>query len=116
MESIAYLRLGSNMLTGSISNKLSKLSRLAEFEIEKNQFTGSIPFRLGGTDLRIISAYGNQFNGTVAQGLCDLVNEGKIEELRLDCAASLGEVPEIICPNDCCTMCCNRDGENCVEQ
>ena len=103
------------MLTGAISNKLSKMSDLVEFEIENNQFTGEIPFRLGKTPISVISAFGNNFNGTVAQGLCDLVVEGQINVLKLDCAAPSGEVAEIVCPNDCCTVCCNRDGKDCVE-
>ena len=115
MSNLYTLRVDENMLTGTISGKLSKMARLYEFDMKNNQLTGTIPFRLGNTDITIISASGNKFNGTVAQDLCDLVAEGQITDLKLDCAATSGEVPEIICPEDCCTLCCNRDGEDCVD-
>jgi hypothetical protein len=116
MSNLYTLSVDENMLTGTISGKLSKMVTLYELDIQNNQFTGTIPFRLGNTAITIISASGNNFNGTVAQGLCDLVTVGQIDDLKLDCAASLGEVPEIICPEDCCTVCCNRDGEDCVDR
>jgi hypothetical protein len=116
MTNLMYIKIGSNALSGTISNKLSKFGQLAEFEIENNEFNGTFPFRLGNTDVRTIRAYGNKFDGNVSNELCTLVDNGKIKDLEFDCATPLGGgTPEIFCPDDCCTVCCNSNGEDCVQ-
>ena len=116
MTNLTFIKLGGNMLTGAISNRLSTFSFLRQLEIENNQFNGSFPFRLANTDVRKIRAYGNKFDGNISTELCKLVENGKIDDLEFDCAAPLGGgTPEIFCPDDCCTVCCNPNGEQCVE-
>jgi hypothetical protein len=111
-----YIHIGGNELSGTISNRISKFKDLRELEIENNQFNGTFPFRLRNTDLSTIRAYGNKFEGNVSTEICELVSEGKIDDLEFDCAIPSGEsVPEIFCPDNCCTVCCNSNGEDCVK-
>jgi hypothetical protein len=113
-----YIHMANNKLTGTISGKVTTLPSLLQLIISDNQFTGELPARFGLTAIEIIQASGNQFNGTVAPQLCDLVQKGQLEIFELDCAAPRNvadniSVAEIICPSGCCTTCCTPDGKTC---
>ena len=108
--------MSDNKLHGTISGKITKLYYLTSISIENNQFTGQFPARLGQTYVQYINASGNQFNGTVASQLCDLVTEGQLIDLVFDCATPIeGGGPEIICPDGCCTLCSHTNGESCAK-
>ena len=118
-EKLISIDVSNNQLSGTISGKISKMYDLTSISVENNQFTGPFPSRLGQTYVKYIYASGNQFNGTVASQLCDLVTEGQLIDLVFDCAVGgngeTGGVPEIVCPEACCSLCCDANGDNCVQ-
>ena len=108
--------LSENSLSGSISGQISRFADLEELYINSNQFTGNLPQRLGSLQfLKEVVAWDNNFNGTVPDQVCDSRERGQLEELQMDCLeGNGGAAPEVVCPEDCCTLCCHDGDSTCL--
>ncbi|KAF4380264.1 hypothetical protein F8388_024557 [Cannabis sativa] len=67
-ETLSYLSLSQNMLSGPIPASLGKLSSLNTFDIRYNQFNGSLPESFGGmSSLESIDISDNHLEGVVSE-------------------------------------------------
>lgn len=118
-QRLTYVDLSENKLNGTVSGAIGRLPELYELIINDNQFSGSLPRRIasGSQGLKKIVATRNKLNGTVASDICDQREiKAAFKTLQLDCKVpSSGGTPEITCEEGCCTLCCDPDGENCVD-
>ncbi|CAB9528373.1 LRR receptor-like serine threonine-protein kinase [Seminavis robusta] len=75
-DTLEYLGIGFNRLTGTFPSQLTALSKLEQLKIDANRLHGTLPKNLGShlSNLRIVSFYRNQFNGTVLSSLIPCAN------------------------------------------
>ena len=95
------------------------IGRLSMLRLDDNNFHGRLPDNFGKLfpSLIDLTLSGNDLTGSMPQSVCNLRSSRHgLSELIADCAATPSrndEEPEILCPDDCCTVCCDRSGENC---
>lgn len=113
MSQLAYLWLQDNQLSGSLDPKLFEnkgFRQLQELLLHNNALTGPIPKTMNMPRLRLLSLQGNEFTGTipseiaqntelrilnlhnipgltgsVPEELCDLLVNGKLTTITIDC-------------------------------
>jgi len=88
---VAYIRLDSNNLAGSLPATLNQLPSLQEFNVSSNRITGSIPALNGLTALKSFRVEQNQLTGTVPL-LTGLTN---LEEFAASSNDLTGSFPSI---------------------
>jgi hypothetical protein len=75
LNSLRYLYLNSNQLTGTIPPELGQLTNLTDISLNSNQLTGTIPPELAQlTNLKILSLNSNQLIGSIPTELAQLTN------------------------------------------
>ncbi|KAF4398958.1 hypothetical protein G4B88_023552 [Cannabis sativa] len=107
-ETLSYLSLSQNMLSGSIPASLGKLSSLNTFDIRYNQFNGSLPESFGGmSSLESIDISDNHLEGVVSEiHFANLTNlpciSSSMKELDLSNNSFSGDMSPFLCdePND----------------
>lgn len=118
-EKLYRVDLSENNFNGTVSGAIGRLTDLFELSINGNQFTGTLPRRIASSSTKLskIVATDNNLNGTVASDICNQrINNFAFKTLQLDCKAPFsGGIPEITCPEGCCTLCCDPNGENCID-
>eukprot|EP00980_Cylindrotheca_fusiformis_P012144 scaffold2936_cov113-Cylindrotheca_fusiformis.AAC.4 len=135
LQQLTALYLFDNTFSGTIPSEIGNLQQLTVLDLPKNSFSGNIPSEIGNlqqlvrlylhdnTDLTgivpvevgqlesILAAY--FFNTSLTGGLDDLAfcknRDLSNFNLLADCK---GFNPKITC--ECCTECCDMDGDNCV--
>lgn len=81
----ASLKLGSNVLTGTICTEIGDLTNLAELLLEGNQLTGSLPDTLTNLgDLVEFRVVDNQLEGKVPEELCTTVEGLSVDHVGCD--------------------------------
>ena len=118
MPSIRRVDIFENRFNGTLSSSISKLSLLDQLRINDNEFTGVLPTEMGDmTTLALFVASGNEFVGVVPEELCNLRLQDfgtYFIELQTDCSVPKNGTPEILCPQNCCTHCCDANGTVCI--
>ena len=108
------LWLNDNYLTGTVPTELRKLTSLLIVYLENNGFTGTLPMEFSQwSNVREFLFSGNNTTGSVDDVFCSGDQLFKLlETLQSDClAAATMNSSEIEC--QCCTVCCNSNGEDC---
>ena len=71
-NTLTYLDIGFNSLTGTLPSELGEASKLLEFDTPLNSFVGTIPNELGRLfGLQRMNLTSNHFHGTIPIVLCD---------------------------------------------
>jgi hypothetical protein len=113
---LASLKLNDNDLNGTISSDIQYLSRINEFRISGNvRLEGPIPTSIGIlTELQTVLIHDTSLTGQVPTELCNL-RTLILSTIAADCSDTSGSSPKISCPVNCCTVCCDHGGENCMK-
>jgi hypothetical protein len=142
--SLTSVRLGGNAFTGFLPSAIGQWTGMTYFSIRQNQFAGTLPSEIGNwTALTYFSINDNQFMGTLPAGITKWQSisevylhgntlggtvpfvtsgdgycpkKGRGANLKADCknGFKIVVIPgEISCP--CCDVCCDSNGENCVD-
>ena len=102
-------------MSGNFAN-VAFTSNMLRLLIHNNNFTGQLPSDLGVIMPKITELWisGNQLTGSIPDSICNLRGPLKLWELVADCAPSAESgMAEIVCPDGCCTKCCNPSGKSC---
>ena len=98
-KNLRIIILSDNQLTGTIPSSIGDIRNLWEFWVFDNKLTGSIPSTMYNmTHLVEFLTHGNMLNGTVDAGVCDNSDIFDLIEFTADCDSGY-----IIC--DCCDRC-----------
>jgi hypothetical protein len=116
------LALGVNSMNGTLPEVMGNLTSLTHVQLEDNRFTGTIPNDALGrlTYLELLVLDVNRLSGvipasnkidknnnttTTTGGLCNLVKNGILTTLVMDCAVDIFYLlaPTVDCA--CCTKC-----------
>ena len=95
------------------------IGRLSMLRLDHNNFFGRLPENFGQLfpSLTDLTLAGNDLTGSIPESVCKLrSSQHGLSELVADCATPSSNIsagPEIYCPDDCCTVCCDKSGENC---
>ncbi len=88
---VSKLRLGSNLLNGTITSALSVLGNLRTLDLHNNQLSGSIPPELANLiALQELELYGNSLSGTIPMALGNL---SQLTSLTLGLNQLSGNIP-----------------------
>ncbi|CAB9525999.1 leucine Rich Repeat [Seminavis robusta] len=121
---INALILGQNNYSGTISSHMAKLPRLSYILLSGNTLmSGTVPSELGlMTELVRVDIDGTSISGVIPDEVCALRGDRKLSKVKADCLANSNdsnstEEPFIptVCPDGCCTKCCQRDTGECVK-
>ncbi|KAF8038323.1 hypothetical protein BT93_B0993 [Corymbia citriodora subsp. variegata] len=83
--------LGLNLLTGSISAQIGKLSSMQYLSLNANAFSGELPSEIGNLyELLVVSFAENNFSGSLPHSLGNL---SKLQKLRLQGNSFAGPIP-----------------------
>ncbi|CBI37167.3 unnamed protein product, partial [Vitis vinifera] len=70
---LEFLNLTDNSFRGPLSSNISRLSKLQNLRLGRNQFSGSIPEEIGTlSDLEILEMYNNSFEGQIPSSIGQL--------------------------------------------
>jgi len=96
---LAGLDLSGNAVGGTVPEALGVFANLSVLDLRDNDFTGRIPDGLGRLkNLEYLYVDGNAITGRMPDGVCSLVEDGVLNPVAADCAASGG----LECDPDCC--------------
>ncbi|EJK56908.1 hypothetical protein THAOC_23110 [Thalassiosira oceanica] len=96
---LAGLDLSGNAVGGTVPEALGVFANLSVLDLRDNDFTGRIPESLGRLkNLEYLYVDGNAITGRMPDGVCSLVEDGVLNPVAADCAASGG----LECDPDCC--------------
>jgi Leucine-rich repeat (LRR) protein len=103
-------------LVGPIRPDIFDLIRLVALNLSRNNLTGTLPSELGRLpDLKFADVSSTNLHGTVPEELC---LSRLMEQLVVDCLYdpdSENATAALECQADCCTMCCNKEQNLCME-
>ncbi|KAI4295406.1 hypothetical protein L6164_035455 [Bauhinia variegata] len=92
LQSLKYLLLGLNKMTGTIPKWLGQYKHLEELDLSGNSFYGSVPLTLGNiSSLTHLDVRANHLNGTLPESLGQLSN---LQTLLLGANAFAGVISE----------------------
>jgi len=90
-NSLAYLSLGQNKLSGTLPVSLKEMSKLMIFDVGLNDLTGEIPAEWSNlSKLKYFYLYGNILTGTIPSYVSTF---SKLEALALDYNQLTGSIP-----------------------
>lgn len=123
LKSLSWLGLNDNRLTGSISHRIGQLTNIAGIFLANNQITGTIPGEVSLLHrMRRFHVNGNEnLTGSIPEAFCasrlSYENGNYDTSIVADCApaGSMG-LPAVVCPEKCCSYCCNVETGICLEQ
>ena len=105
LNALEALDMQNNHLAGPIPASLGELDELRYLSLDGNNFSGEIPdVFTSSVNLERVYLNFNEFNGVMPTSLCELRQDGVLEDLWSDC----GGYP-ITCT--CCTVCCDMVAE-----
>ena len=87
-----------NILSGTISTKIGKMTELIFWQLDWNQLVGTVPTEVASLkQLQYFSLFGNKLDADVGipQEICDM-------EIQLYATCGM-------CGQDCCTVCLPED-------
>lgn len=120
IKELLTLDLGGCLLSGTISSKIENFRNLSWFSVSSNDISGSIPEEIFSLDdLYSFHLNGNtKLYGSIPERFCARPRQrlpGAHRAVVADCmpTASTG-VPSVLCPNDCCSMCCDSETKICL--
>ena len=94
LSNLSFLDLSTNSLTGQIPTEVFELSELEYLYLNANNLSGTIPVQIGNlTNLSELSLGFNNFSGSIPKQIGDLLN---LTRLSLTHANLTGEIPEEI--------------------
>ena len=111
-KTLQILDLNTNQLEGSIPRTIGALTSLVELDLYSNTLTSSIPNEMGLlTNLRYLNLAFNLLNGTIPKSLANLL---RLEYLDLSVNRFRGAVPELLgVLVQPATPSCDRPGGSC---
>ena len=90
---------------------------LHDMRLDDNRFRGRLPDNFGQIFPHLDKLWlsGTDLTGSMPASFCKRRSTRRILwEVVADCGASTTASPEISCPDDCCTICCDEAGVNCM--
>ncbi|KAL7558431.1 hypothetical protein ACA910_015773 [Epithemia clementina (nom. ined.)] len=118
LEQLSRLDLRYCNFTGPLSaTGLGRLLKLNEFRLSYNNFDGALPSEIQLlVNLADVQLDNTDLTGEIPTELCTRRASSGIGIFRMtaNCFANeeSGQAPELDC--DCCTLCCDTNGENCA--
>ena len=113
MSQVWRMDFSDARFTGTLSTNFGKLGSLQSLRLTGNQLSGTIPTEMGlMTSLYELSLFGNNISGTIPPAVCALRLEQRLEFLSMNCLPESDSAPSVVC--DCCSICCNSSGSQCV--
>jgi hypothetical protein len=109
MQNLLLLDLHRNNLTGTIPSELVNAPQLAFVLLNRNRLTGEIPEGLGTMPYLSMLLLDNNTIAGPTTSVCK-ARARRLDVFITDCG---GENPEVICPENCCTLCCEDTNETC---
>eukprot|EP00539_Tryblionella_compressa_P006251 CAMPEP_0178771928 /NCGR_PEP_ID=MMETSP0744-20121128/22246_1 /TAXON_ID=913974 /ORGANISM="Nitzschia punctata, Strain CCMP561" /LENGTH=317 /DNA_ID=CAMNT_0020428523 /DNA_START=84 /DNA_END=1037 /DNA_ORIENTATION=+ len=109
LQNLFRVEVNDNSLTGPIDPSIGGLVKLETFDVSGNGLTGTLPDEIAQIQtLEVVKTQNNLLEGVIPTDLCFL---GSMEVLEADC------LPEDNPPTDCfcCTTCCERGTDNCIQ-
>ena len=106
----------SSFVGGTIPTTIDKLSDLSILQLRDAAMAGTLPSKLGSlAKLQTLGLQRNSFVGSIPTEICNLRGPYGLEELIADCNMTAplpsGNNNDLtlstICPNQCCSTCCN---------
>ena len=124
LRKMTHLGISNNAFTGTISTNLGLWTNLFSFHIAKNQFHGTIPDSIILSNLVEFVVNGNRLTGTFPQAICNAIYQQGAWDIEVgivsDCPSldvpGDGDSPALVCPEDCCTECCDSELDVCYPQ
>lgn len=109
LTQVTAFAVAGNGLTGQIPTEIGNMVGLNSLDVSLNAFTGDIPDELSRlTGLTYLDVSKNSFlAGDLTNVVCDTLGGEVFSFLAADCAA--GDTVQVEC--DCCTVCCNEEGQ-----
>lgn len=116
MKQLSLLDVSWSNFTGTISERISQWTQMRYLILNNNHFSGSLPTELGLlTKLLQVTFAGNDLTGAIPLEFCEGVSSS-LEVFDADCLPSDDGTgaAEIVCPKNCCKLCCDADGGFCL--
>lgn len=114
---LRHVSLSKNQISGTISTRVGLLKQLSFFEVADNHIHGILPKELGSVsrlELLDISGNGN-LTGSIPDKLCSHRNQRL--KIAADCTPAISTgVPAMLCPQGCCSTCCDAETKICADQ
>ena len=121
-KSLRYVSCSHTRISGAISTRIGLLTSLKEFNAAGTGISGTIPEALSKlSHLTIFHIEGNtNLTGSIPAGYCSK----RIQQLATTspeivavCTPSTSTgVPSVMCPDRCCTSCCDGETKVCNDQ
>lgn len=136
LSAMRHLKLkGNKQLGGTLPDSFYKLTKLDRLDLGECQFSGQLDPRIAEFELSLLALNNNNFTGpfpqgnwtaisrieiagtdltgTIPQALCNRRGDNvfSIQTLEANCKEVDGGKAELEC--NCCTLCCNSDGDEC---
>lgn len=94
LQSLTYLELDNNHLTGPIPSELGKCQKLALLNLAQNKLSGAIPVELGNiSNLQVLSL---QFNNLVGEIPSNISQWNRLQRLNVSGNSLTGSIPSSI--------------------
>mmetsp|Transcript_18744 Transcript_18744/g.40796 ORF Transcript_18744/g.40796 Transcript_18744/m.40796 type:complete len:231 (-) Transcript_18744:255-947(-) len=113
LTEVSTFAVADNQLQGGIPFTMGYMSNLKYLDLSKNSFTGEVPDTMAGlVSLASFDVSGNQdLRGDMGSTFCQAVvgSDYNLVFAAADCTGSDADAVRVEC--DCCTDCCNREGQ-----
>ncbi|CAB9509604.1 leucine Rich Repeat [Seminavis robusta] len=113
LGSLEVLSVSNCNLSGTINTSLGLMTHLKRLHFANNHFHGTIPNEIEAlTQLAEFLVNGNDLSGTVPISFCQTRYAGEVaSKVVADCLPNTETgIPAIQCSSDCCTSCCDETG------
>jgi hypothetical protein len=113
MKGLEYLDVYAMNLNGTLSTRVGELVDLRHLKVSENRLTGPIPSEIQELNsLQLFWSHLNLFTGSMPKEICNNVAPKKLVFLQADCDPT----GDSAVPCLCCSDCCDRDSQICVER